>query len=474
MTRGCPARILSVQTEVDDPFVAYALGLAELATGLRLTLVPSDDSSVIADVYYGNDTGRYCRIRIPYLSRYRRETIPPVPGSQARDAARTMGAPFPFDLFAALRFWLADEGNVGADADRDEHGRVIAEASAQWHVGAVRVPIVNAYLALFRSWIETRTQLATHSPLPTGKRCALVLTHDVDSPIGPADPRHRTWLALADARRGRPRRAVRHLREAARGLRGSATAASTTSLFRDIVRAEERCGFRSTFFFAPVSSFSPMGHPFDVRYDLTAPRFRRVTRELTARGAEIGLHVSYSALGDRNRIAYERELVEAVAGVDVLGCRHHYFHTSEPLWPSLDAHAAAGLRYDSSVCFAREAGFRLGLAFVARLWNPSAERPISALQIPPMAMDGHFYYKPSQTLEDTLSEFLALLDRLKEYEGVAALDWHEYTASRSSAAYGHWADGYRAILDVLASDREVVVLTCAEAMVLGESAAPHR
>jgi hypothetical protein len=256
-----------------------------------------------------------------------------------------------------------------------------------------------------------------------------------------------------------------------RTARRDPTSASTESIFRDVTCAEQRHGFRSTFFFAPVSCFSPIGHGFDVGYDLSAPRFRRIMRELRESDDEIGLHVSYAARADPRRIAHERDLVEAVAGVNVLGCRHHYLHTSDPLWPSLEAHAAARLSYDSSVFFAREPGFRLGIAMVTDLWNPTAQRPISALQIPAMAMDGHFYDYRDQTLEDTLSQFNALLDGLKEYEGVAALDWHEYTAS-PSGAYRRWAEGYRAILDLLASDEEVVVLTCAQAMSLSRPARP--
>jgi hypothetical protein len=464
-----PRRTLTVETEINHPFVPYALNLAQLATGLDVSLATAQRRPAVADVYYGRDPCWPCRIRIPHVPAYSRDTIPPIPSSRAREAAKTVGAAFPFDVFAALRFWLADEGNGPDDADRDEHGRVVAAASAQSRIAATRVPIVNAYLALLRRWIEERTGLAAHSPMPPGKRCAVVLTHDVDSPVDPADRRHSAWLAIADARHGRPRRALRHIRKAVRTAHGAPTSASTRWLFRDITRAEQRYGFRSTFFFAPVSCLSPIGHGFDVDYDLSAPRFRRVMRELRESDAEIGLHLSYTALADGSRIARERELVEAVAGVNVLGCRHHYFHTSDPLWPSLEAHAAAGLSYDSSVAFAREPGFRLGIAMVTRLWNPTAQRPISALQIPPMAMDGHFYYPGEQALEDTLSQFRALLDGLKEYEGVAALDWHEYTAS-PSGAYGHWGEGYRAILDLLASDEEVAVLTCAQAMALSRTA----
>jgi hypothetical protein len=194
-----------------------------------------------------------------------------------------------------------------------------------------------------------------------------------------------------------------------------------------------------------------------------------VCQELSARGAEIGLHVSYSAVADAKRIAAERSLVEATAGRTVHGCRHHYFHMSRPLWDSLEAHGAAGLRYDSSISFNGELGFRLGLALVTELWNPIRKRTIQVRQIPPMAMDGAFYYNPAQSLEDTLEEFERLIAALKRFEGIAALDWHEYTSTPLSSTHGNWGEGYRAILDLLASDAEVAVQTCHEAITLSSA-----
>ncbi len=82
-------------------------------------------------------------------------------------------------------------------------------ASAQEALGVREVPIVNAYLLHFRAWATQRTGAAGASPLPPGKRCIVVLSHDVDSPIDPGSPRHAVELALANVRRGRkPARSI--------------------------------------------------------------------------------------------------------------------------------------------------------------------------------------------------------------------------------------------------------------------------
>lgn len=235
-------------------------------------------------------------------------------------------------------------------------------------------------------------------------------------------------------------------------------------LFREVMEAEGRHNFRSTFLFAAGPSFSPGASPLDVYYDVSAPRFRRTFREIRERGCEIGLHVSYNARESAARIAGEKQALERAAGAEVLGCRHHYWHMKRPFWATLEDHARAGMAYDASVAFEHAPGFRLGVAFPFYPWNPEAERAVATLQIPTMAMDGGFFYRRGQTSEAVLAHVRGLLNNLKKYEGVAAIDWHEYTSFPGHSQFHEWGEAYLAILDLLASDSEIQVQNCAEAV----------
>ena len=449
---------LMFSSDAPDPFVDYARELIAQATGLRLR--PARDPSQPVDVYHGTDERRPCGVRIPHVPGYDLRSVPGLPDVAA--VAAPGGEPFPFDVFAAIRFWLADEGNAGAPGDAfDEHDRLLAGRSAQEALGLRELPVVNAYLLHFRDWVEARLGVAGARPLPPGKRCVLVLSHDVDSPIDPGSPGHAVATALAAVRHGhRPLRSALYAAGAVAHALGSRVRdpRARHRLFREVMDAEERRGLASTFFVAGVSRFDRHGGRRDVGYDVRRAPLPESVREIVSRGFGVGLHIGYGAGGDAERIEAERRLLEGVAGVPIHGSRHHYWHMTRPFWASLEAHARAGLRYDSSVGFNAEPGYRLGVALPFLPWNPETRSAIPVLQVPTVAMDS-MLLSGRATVSHVLERFDQVLSTLKRYEGVAALDWHEYTSFPGSRRYAGWGNAYLALLDLLAGDPSVLVQT---------------
>jgi hypothetical protein len=133
-----------------------------------------------------------------------------------------------------------------------------------------------------------------------------------------------------------------------------------------------------------------------------------------------------------------------------------------PFWSTLADHGLAGFLYDSSVAFNEAPGFRLGIAFPHYPYHPLEDRSIAALQIPVIAMDGAFFYREGQTVEQTIDHVRRLLATLKQYEGVGSIDWHVRTSFPGSDQYRDWGNAYLALLDLLASDPEIAVMNCAD------------
>lgn len=448
---------LTFASECNDPFVAYALALAGDFCGVHFRDAGREPGAVA--LYHGADSDRPCALRIPPVAGYGRRDVPGVPGA-AEAPGRDEAAPFPFDLIAALRFWLADEGNATLPPEAyDRHERLLAKRSAQEDAGLRVVPIVNAYLRLLRDWLGARLDVAPRRCVPGGRRCAVVLSHDVDLPLDPTDLRPSLRLA-ASRLRTRPLRAPLY----AGMLAGHAARARLRTpgarrwLFDDVRGAEDRHGFRSTFFFASTSRFDRAGTRRDVTYDVAVPRIANACRGLAESGWEVGLHIGYGARDDPRRIAAERERLEGVTGRPVAGSRHHFWHLGRPFWPALRAHAEAGLRYDSSIAFNEAPGYRLGVALPFRPWDPERGSSISAVQVPTMAMDGAFLYRPGQGVEDVIDGFGRLLDALKRNEGTAAIDWHQETSFPAPGPFRHWGEAYLAVLGVLAADKDVAVV----------------
>jgi hypothetical protein len=460
------SQTLTFATDSRDPFAFYGAYLLADFCGVTLSEPTSGPSAKSVDLYYGNDRQRDCRIRIPVSESYRLASVPSLPEGSDYGAASTPDAVFPFDLFQALYFWLADQANEAApEASFDAHGRLIASCSAQEALGVREIPIVNHYLLLARKWLEVRCGLIARPLLPAGKRCVLVLSHDVDDPIDPADASHRLWLALKATRLHNPRMVFGCLRHGAHAfVRRISGCHDRFDLFEDILSAEDHYGFRSTFFFSPVSYVE--GHRLDVVYDIAAPRFQQVMKHLVSGQWEIGLHISYNSQNGHARIAEERSKVEQVAKCPVRGSRHHYWHMGRPFWPALEQHEHAGLMYDSSIAFNDAPGYRLGIAYPFHPWNPLSQRAIMTLQIPTVFMDGNYFYSPGQTAENAIGRLELLFDRLKKAEGVAAIDWHEHTASPGSATYKEWGKAYLLLLERLAADHSIAVCSFAQLLEL--------
>lgn len=365
-----------------------------------------------------------------------------------------------YDPMSALRYWLTDQGNerLGQDA-WDAHGRLRHRASAQARFGVIAP--VNDHLGRLREWVQSA--LPAPVPEPFGPyRAVILLSHDVDDPLNPGSVRHRSWIASRAGARGRGRTAWKYARRTLRALRRR-WRRQRHWLFEEIIDAEAKHGFQSTFFFASRPWFREGVNPLDVDYDVRGPHFARVFDQIRDAGSEVGLHISYGASSVPGAIAEERQWLEEAAGGPVFGSRHHYWHMARPFWPTLRAHQEAGLRYDSSVAFNDEPGLRLGVAFPFQPWLPDTGEGLDIVQLPVCAMDGAYFYKEGQTVDAATAELASLVDDLKACRGLASIDWHVRTSWPGSEQFSEWGRTYLELLDLLAADPEVLVMTCKQA-----------
>jgi hypothetical protein len=456
--------MIRVAADPDDAFVGYALELFSSFLSIEITLATDRH----CDIYYGNDPGRSCSIRIPHVAGFAEQDIPRDAGS-AYDAE--MAAPFPFDLFSAVRFWLADEGNAAAPADRfDRHDRLGIEDSAQHRLGVRDTPIVNTYMLLFGSWLESRLGIQVSGGLPSGIKAMIALSHDVDEPIDPGDVAHNRRFqrellgrSVSMALHGKFRSSVstaRTLYNWSAKRRGAKD--ERHWLFEEVLDSERNHGFQSTFFFAVKTLYDADGSIYDVAYDFRDSRFDAVYREIADHGSEVGLHISYNARESAERIGQERSALERASALAVHGSRHHFWHMSRPAWRTLTDHGRAGLHYDTSIAFNEAPGYRLGVGFPFFPWDPQNGRKIPTLQIPTFVMDKTLFQSPDADVPSARARFIALLEELKRNRGVAAIDWHVRASHPGSRAFERMGRAYLEILDVLMADTEVAVGSCAE------------
>ncbi len=282
-----------------------------------------------------------------------------------------------------------------------------------------------------------RRELGLEPPRYGGARFAVALTHDVDTPW--------RWTrigmrgAAARLRHGALREAGALARVPLHKLRGT----DPNWRFREIAAEEREHGASSSTFFVMAGH----GHRADGAAPESYDRLRpRLVEELLDSGSEVGLHGSYLAAEDGERLAAEKSTLDALAGT-VAGHRYHYLR--------IDPHrnlvplGRLGFTYDTTLGFPDALGFRAGCAHPFHPWDFERDEPAAIVEVPLAAMDATLAEARYQGLSAAAAkpQLLALLDWAAEHGGRFSILWHPDRFDRSSSR--GWDRLYFEVLDAV-------------------------
>jgi peptidoglycan/xylan/chitin deacetylase (PgdA/CDA1 family) len=309
------------------------------------------------------------------------------------------------DDLAAAFYHLARIEEIGAP--RDPHGRFFASSSK---LDPLDPPLERL-----------RRELGLPAPQYRGAKFAVALTHDVDVPwrwtrIGMHGAAARLKGHVL-ARRAGPALHEAHglARVPLHKLRGS----DPNWRFAEIVAEENAHGARSTFFV-----MAGHGHRADGAAPESYDRLRpRLVDTLVETGAEVGLHGSYLAAEELDRLARERALLAQLDG-PLVGHRYHYLRVDphRNLVPLVDV----GFRYDTSLGFPDALGFRAGIAHPFRPWDLERNRPADLVEVPLAVMDATLAEERYEGLsaEAAKPRIFSLLDWAAENGAGFSILWH--------------------------------------------------
>jgi peptidoglycan/xylan/chitin deacetylase (PgdA/CDA1 family) len=291
---------------------------------------------------------------------------------------------------------------------------------------------------------------------PEGKPFAVCLTHDVDV------------VSLQSFRQSTRRRVENLLNgpsmmKKARGLVGMGVdvlRAFTHAHKPDPLHSYERwpeveagVGARSTFFFWAGWSSVQKHHPSDCTYELMDRiafdgqkcRVAEMIREMDHRGWEVGLHPSWYSYDDVDEMKRQKEALETALGHDVVSVRQHYLHYDIRVTPRVQSEA--GFRYDSTLGFNDNVGFRFGTCYPWRLYDLKAEQELPITEIPLIIQDGAML-NPAKGMRldgDTAFEYVVqIAEAVEGVGGVLTLLWHPNYIHKPE-----WWNLYRRALDML-------------------------
>lgn len=184
---------------------------------------------------------------------------------------------------------------------------------------------------------------------PGARSHAIAITHDQDQSIRWERrlARHALGMVKGPDRAGQAALFVRDIR---------AGAVPETLLTERLMRWERERDVEATYFFLMVRR-----DRFGRRYDVSSPSFRKVIARLREEGHTVGLHGSLRTYQDPELFMNERTRIGKVLGKPPSGVRQHYLRIQLPdTWKHQQE---AGFRYDASLGYPDEPGFRAGTSF---------------------------------------------------------------------------------------------------------------
>lgn len=273
---------------------------------------------------------------------------------------------------------------------------------------------------------------------PDGKEFAVCLTHDVDevsqSDIGQflrAIPKPFTLRkeSIFSARSKIFSRSLKMIRSVLR--RGN----DPYENFESWLDLEESLDLRSTFFFAvPPTARHESDCPYTlgqkVRFEGTRIPLIELIKEIYTRGFEIGLHPSWYSALDLEEMIHQKELLETALGVEIVSVRQHFLRFDPHKTAIIQA--KAGFKYDSSIGFNDNVGFRRGTSYPYVLLDLEKKQALNLIEIPLIAQDGALLLAEKGLRLDgdhALKYIRTLCARVQEVGGVLTLSWHPHLIS---------------------------------------------
>lgn len=329
----------------------------------------------------------------------------------------------PVDIFGSAFYMLTRyEESVGGE--RDQHDRFPARASIAYREGFLDRPIVDEYVEVLwacarRLWPQLRRR---------ERRTGKFITCDVDWPYEPV--RRSVWktvrASVSAIKNGRGIQAAgRKCLDLCTYLAGDASRDPYKAAIDWIMKCNEDIGNRVAFFFIVRKT-----HELDGVADFESEEVRRLLREISARGHEIGLHPGYNCYNNEQNLAMSVETLKRVLREEgirqpVIGSRMHFLRWDGRTTPRLLE--KYGITYDSTLGFPDIAGFRCGTSFEYTMYDVSSRTQLALKERPLVTMESTIIAERHENMgysDEALKRFLDLKCSCQWYQGQYTLLWH--------------------------------------------------
>ena len=336
------------------------------------------------------------------------------------------------DVIASTLFMLTRHEEK-LSSQRDDHGRFPSSASVAARLGFLDRPLLDEYAVVVREWLRVLIPGWT----PALRRFTVCPTHDVDTlfPFRTFSSAFRSFGGELFKRGGGVGEGVRLFRTALLEAAAPEKSVNLAGLY-ELATLSRRLNLPGAFYFMARRA------PIDSDYDLDEPLVRDCIRRLEADGFEIGLHPSYSTVGDLEQLKREKAALDTLVRQEHCGGRQHFLRFRVPdTWLAWEA---AGLSYDCTLGYADREGFRCGTCHPFRPFDVQGDRELSLWEIPLVVMDVTLRNYRRYSPEEAEERMLRLARYCQLVGGKFTILWHN---SSLAGTWAPWAAAYRRVLE---------------------------
>ncbi len=318
------------------------------------------------------------------------------------------------DLFASSFYLLSLQEEKGVK-------RFKAKGSWREREALHQIPLVNVYFQILFDLIrqvakEEGEPLLYKSFWPSGSKLAVALTHDVDI-LGKwfLYMIFRKWTLL---KKGNFKNLIRMISKWPGFLFEKDKSQYCVSQLLDQERSR---GYNSTFFFMSGEPNLKTTLKSDITYSIE--KVEPVIKNILSIGGEIGLHGSLNSYSSREVLKAEKEKLDRFLPYSSVGIRQHFLYLENP--STWKYQSQIGFLYDCTLGYPDRSGFRSGLAFPFRPYDPETDQEIGIWEISTNVMDQTYDKYDPKTIDQMKNEIDNLFLQLENSGGgLLTLLWH--------------------------------------------------
>lgn len=339
---------------------------------------------------------------------------------------------FHMDIISSSFFMLTRWEEI-TDNNKDIHGRSLAKNSVSYKQGFLNIPVVDMYGMILRNYLKL-----TFSNRDLGRnKFSLKLSHDIDEV--------RRFLGIKKTIMtilGRDliiNKSISFMIDSVKQLIKTIKNKENDPYIdgiKKIAEISKRFNIDSAFYFK-TSDESIYDNSYEIDQSI-----KGVIKKLQKDGFEIGFHPGYEAFEDYKVFMKEKHRMDEVLGYSFYGGRHHYLRFRVPeTWKFWEE---AKLKYDSTLGYAEQVGFRCGTCHPFKPFDIEEDREINIVEIPLIVMDVTLIGYQNLAPSEGYKHILDLAEKCNKVEGVFTILWHNGIVFNE---YKPWFDMYAEVIE---------------------------